>query len=98
VLLILRVRSQQSDHGALRLRAREAYALISDLDDHEILISPASARTVSRRAARLLGISPTALAAQTGPNELNRHGRMGGHALAAPPLMGISPAYASGPD
>jgi len=37
-LLILRVRSQQSDHGALRLRAREAYALISDLGDHEILV------------------------------------------------------------
>jgi len=37
-LLILHVCSQQSDHGALRLRARECGALISDLGDYELLV------------------------------------------------------------
>jgi signal transduction histidine kinase len=37
-LLILHVRGQQSDHGALRLRARECGALISDLGDYEFLV------------------------------------------------------------
>jgi len=37
-LLILHVRSQQSDHGALRLRARECGALISDLGAYELLV------------------------------------------------------------
>jgi hypothetical protein len=37
-LLILHVRSRQSDHVALRRHAAECDALISDLGDHEILV------------------------------------------------------------
>jgi hypothetical protein len=37
-LLILHVRSRRSDHGALRLRARECGALVSDLGDYELLV------------------------------------------------------------
>jgi hypothetical protein len=32
------MRSRRSDHGALRLRARECSALVSDLGDHELLV------------------------------------------------------------
>jgi hypothetical protein len=37
-LLILHVRSRQSDHAALRRQAAECGALISDLGDHEFLV------------------------------------------------------------
>jgi hypothetical protein len=37
-LLILHVRSRQSDHAALRRHAAECGALISDLGDHEFLV------------------------------------------------------------
>jgi hypothetical protein len=37
-LLILRVRSRRPDHAALRRHAAEYGALISQLDDHELLI------------------------------------------------------------
>ena len=37
-LLILRVRSRRPDHAALRRHAAECGALISQLDDHELLI------------------------------------------------------------
>jgi signal transduction histidine kinase len=36
--LILHLRSRQSNHGALRLRARECSALVSDLGDYELLV------------------------------------------------------------
>jgi len=38
VQLILHLRSRPSDRGALRLRARECSALISDFGDHELLV------------------------------------------------------------
>ena len=37
-LLVLHVRGQQPDHAALRRSAEESGALVSDLDDHELLI------------------------------------------------------------
>jgi signal transduction histidine kinase len=37
-LLIMHLRSRQSNHGALRLRARECSALVSDLGDDELLV------------------------------------------------------------
>ncbi len=37
-LLIMHLRSRQSNHGALRLRARECRALVSDLGDDELLV------------------------------------------------------------
>jgi hypothetical protein len=44
-LLLLHVRGRQPDHAALRRRAGESGALVSDLGDHELLIrlSPAAA-------------------------------------------------------
>jgi hypothetical protein len=37
-LLIMHLRSRQSSHGALRVRARECSALVSDLGDDELLV------------------------------------------------------------
>lgn len=37
-LLIMHLRSRQMNHGALRLRARECSALVSDLGDDELLV------------------------------------------------------------
>jgi len=44
VLLVLHVRSRHRDHAALRRAAAECGALISDLDDHELLIRLEPAR------------------------------------------------------
>jgi len=34
----MHLRSRQSNHGALRVRARECSALVSDLGDDELLV------------------------------------------------------------
>jgi hypothetical protein len=49
-LLILHVRSLRSNHAILRRHAAECGALISDLDDHELLVrlQPGPERTAAR--------------------------------------------------